>query len=341
MASMNPLRPGLRLMRGLRLSAKLALPTGLVLLLLGLAAWPAPGGWRGVLLVGGTALLLYLVAALYLSLRADLDQVADCMRQISTGHLRSEPVPRGRDDLAELATLLARLVRTVSSMVADIRSNAALVAAAGRSLGGGSRGLSQRTQQQAASLEQTAARVTQMSATVQRNAESARTAADHAENLRGAADQGAQAMQQAVDSVQTIQASTRRMQEIIGVIDGIAFQTNILALNAAVEAARAGEQGRGFAVVASEVRTLAQRSAEAAREIRTLIGTSTTQVETSAALIRSGGDGFAAMADGIRTLAPAGGTSRPSTGGQSDGPGRDPLPGVPRLGTIPPEQAPT
>jgi hypothetical protein len=121
--------------------------------------------------------------------------------------------------------------------------------------------------------------------------------------VREAADAGAQTMARAVESVQGIRSDARRMSEIIGVIDGIAFQTNILALNAAVEAARAGEQGRGFAVVAGEVRMLASRSAEAAREIRGLIGTSVRQVEASAGLISSAGEGIASMADGIRSVA--------------------------------------
>ena len=143
----------------------------------------------------------------------------------------------------------------------------------------------------------------ELSSTVQNNAHTALSADQKAAQVRQAADTGAQAMARAVQSVEAIQQGARRMSEIIGVIDGIAFQTNILALNAAVEAARAGEQGRGFAVVASEVRMLAQRSGEAAREIRDLIQTSVGQVESSANLIRSAGDGISAMAGGIHSVA--------------------------------------
>jgi hypothetical protein len=142
-----------------------------------------------------------------------------------------------------------------------------------------------------------------LSVAVQNNSLTAQRADARAAAVRTAADRGVQAMAQAVQSVEAIQQGARRMTEIIGVIDSIAFQTNILALNAAVEAARAGEQGRGFAVVASEVRTLAQRSGEAAREIRELISTSVSQVEASAGLIRSAGEGINQMAGAIHSVA--------------------------------------
>ena len=195
------------------------------------------------------------------------------------------------------------MVLTLSAMVADIRSNAALVSHAGQSLAADNRALSERTEQQAANLEETAASVEQIFATVQSNAQVASATDQRASQVSQTADQGTQEMARAVQSVEAIQQGARRMNEIIGVIDGIAFQTNILALNAAVEAARAGEQGRGFAVVASEVRMLAGRSGEAAREIRKLINTSVQQVEASAAIIRSVGAGIAEMAGGIRGVA--------------------------------------
>ena len=307
MSGFHPLRPGLWLMRRLRLSGKLLL-LGLVFLatLLAVSASTAWGmsagvGWGGV--STSVALVLYLMAALYASWSADLQALAHAMEQTTRGDLCTHLPTQGRDELSDLARLLDRMVLTLSAMVADIRSNAALVSHAGQSLAADNRALSERTEQQAANLEETAASVEQIFATVQSNAQVASATDQRASQVSQTADQGTQEMARAVQSVEAIQQGARRMNEIIGVIDGIAFQTNILALNAAVEAARAGEQGRGFAVVASEVRMLAGRSGEAAREIRKLINTSVQQVEASAAIIRSVGAGIAEMAGGIRGVA--------------------------------------
>jgi uncharacterized protein YoxC len=207
---------------------------------------------------------------------------------------------RGSDEIGDLALLLQKMIASVSSMVAAVGSDAALVAHAGEQLVVGNRQLSERTEQQAASLEQTSASVQELASTVQQNAQTALEVDRQASQLRGIAESGAQAMVSAVDSVEAIQRSAHRMNEIIGVIDGLAFQTNILALNAAVEAARAGEAGRGFAVVASEVRSLAQRSGESAREIRDLIQTSSAQVETSVGQIRTAGRGMTQILEGSR-----------------------------------------
>ena len=184
------------------------------------------------------------------------------------------------------SSLTGSMVHALSAMVADVRSNAALVAQAGQSMVKDHQALSERTETQASNLAQTVVSVEQLTAAVQHNAEVSKAAHGRADGVRSAADQGARAMQHAVQSVELIERNAGRMREIIGVIDGIAFQTNILAVNAAVEAARAGEQGRGFAVVASEVRTLAQRSAEAAKEIRQLIGETVQQVGRSTQLLR-------------------------------------------------------
>ena len=307
MSGFHPLRPGLWLMRRLRLSGKLLL-LGLVFLATLLAvsastAWGMSAAvvWGGVSI--SVALVLYLMAALYASWSADLQALAHAMEQTTRGDLCTHLPTQGRDELSDLARLLDRMVLTLSAMVADIRSNAALVSHAGQSLAADNRALSERTEQQAANLEETAASVEQIFATVQSNAQVASATDQRASQVSQTADQGTQEMARAVQSVEAIQQGARRMNEIIGVIDGIAFQTNILALNAAVEAARAGEQGRGFAVVASEVRMLAGRSGEAAREIRKLINTSVQQVEASAAIIRSVGAGIAEMAGGIRGVA--------------------------------------
>jgi hypothetical protein len=195
------------------------------------------------------------------------------------------------------------MIGNLSAMVAEVRSNSALVAHAGKSLAAGNRELADRTEQQAANLEQTAASVQELSSTVQRNAQTAGDSDTQASRVRDIAESGAQAMVRAVESVEGIQKSAQQMNEIIGVIDSLAFQTNILALNAAVEAARAGEQGRGFAVVAAEVRSLAQRSAASSREIRELIQASGQQVSTSVAQIRAAGTSMTEIVNGVRGVA--------------------------------------
>ncbi len=293
------LAPGLRCMRRLQLPGKLVLSggawlVGMALAMLGL-------GWWGLFV--GVLLGLYWCAALYLSLARDLAALARALERAMQGDLAARADVGGRDEAGALAQLLDRMVRTLSAMVADIRSNAALVAQGGQSLAQGNRALAERTEEQASSLEETASSVQQLSSAVQNNAQVTQDADRRAAQVRQAADEGAQAMAQAVESVQAIQHGARRMAEIIGVIDGIAFQTNILALNAAIEAARAGAQGRGFAVVATEVRTLAQRSSDAAHEIRALIQESVQQVEVSSGLIRKTGTGIAAMAEGMHRVA--------------------------------------
>ncbi len=299
------LRPGIWLMDRFALAGKfvaVAVATALALWVAGAAqAWPAGAMWTACLLVGGA--VLYLLLCLWRSLAhgvAELDRVMD---SVAHGDLTVRAAVPGRGQVAQLGSRLNLMVLTLSSMVADIRSNAALVAHAGQQLLQDNQQLAQRTELQGENLERTTASVHELDAALQNDAEAAREADRQAAQVRQAADAGVQAMGRAVESVQAIQNDARRMNEIIGVIDGIAFQTNILALNAAVEAARAGEQGRGFAVVAGEVRSLAGRSAEAAREIRGLIGASVTQVQASAEQIRAAGEGIEAMASGIRSVA--------------------------------------
>ena len=301
------LHPGVWLMRRLRLPAKMLL-LGSVFALGGLALGvgitldASPSGLWAIA-AGALFLLLYGLLALHASLAADFRALALAMQEAIAGNLCVQVPVHGRDELAGLARLFDRLVLTLSAMVADIRSNAALVATAGQGLAVDGRALEARTEQQAANLAQTAASVEQMSASVQNSAQAARMVDEHASQVSRTADKGTEGMTLAVQSVQTIEQDARRMNEIIGVIDGIAFQTNILALNAAVEAARAGEQGRGFAVVATEVRMLAGRSSAAAREIRTLIQTTVQQVVSSAETIRSAGAGIGLMAQGIQGVA--------------------------------------
>ena len=301
------LRPGVWLLRRFRLLAKLALLACSWLASLSLIALLAlPGAAPDVLwaaVAGSAVVALYALLSLYASMASDLRALAEAMEQTTQGNLCVKIPVRGRDEFAQLVLLLDHMVIALSGMVANIRSNAALVARAGQGLAEDNRALADRTEQQAANLEQTAASVAQLSDAVQSNAHTACAADQRASQVSRAADEGVQAMAKAVQSVDAIQQGARRMNEIIGVIDGIAFQTNILALNAAVEAARAGEQGRGFAVVASEVRMLAGRSGEAAREIRALISASVQQVEASTGLIRCAGEGISSVASGIRSVA--------------------------------------
>ncbi|MDR7378378.1 methyl-accepting chemotaxis protein [Rhodoferax ferrireducens] len=300
--------PGLWLMRSMRLGAKLLL-LALVLLATPLVVLLqyvfSGGGSTAVAWLSGICVLLalYGLLAFFMSFTQDLGQVRQAMEQLVKGDLRLRLVLRGSDELAGLAAATQHMGATVSAMVANVRSNAAFVAHAGTSLANGNRALSDRTEQQAANLEQTAASVEQLSSTVQDTAQTAGQANTQAARVRDAANQGASSMAEAIASVEAIQSSAQRMDEIVGVIDGLAFQTNILALNAAVEAARAGESGRGFAVVASEVRSLAQRSAEAAKEIRQLIGASSSQVGSSVQKIRTAGSNMDAIVTGIRDVA--------------------------------------
>jgi methyl-accepting chemotaxis protein len=248
-------------------------------------------------------LLLYFLLAFHRSVLADLRQLSQATNQLLNGDLRLTLVGRDSDELGRLMNSVMQLGRSVSSMVANVRSNAAFVAHAGKSMARGNHALADRTEQQAANLVETAASVDALSSTVQGNADTAALANHQASEVRDVAVHGAATMAQAVQAVEAIQASAKRMDEIVGVIDGLAFQTNILALNAAVEAARAGESGRGFAVVASEVRSLAQRSAESSKEIRTLISTSSSQVLASVEKIRAAGASMTQVVSGIREVA--------------------------------------
>ncbi|OGB83413.1 MAG: chemotaxis protein [Burkholderiales bacterium RIFOXYD2_FULL_59_8] len=246
----------------------------------------------------------YLGLAFYRMTAMGMQQVQWTLTELVRGNLSSKPsaVPENMA-FAKLLTEAVHVATSISSMVANVRSNAAFVAHAGKILAQGSTDLSGRSEQQAANLEQTAASVEQLSSTVRQNAQMAAQANNQTSAVRDVAEQGVSAMEHAVLSVEVIANSAKRMDEIVGVIDGLAFQTNILALNAAIEAARAGAAGRGFAVVASEVRTLAQRSAESAKEIRKLINDSSDQVAASVHSIRTAGNQFTQIVSGIRGVA--------------------------------------
>ncbi|RVU44389.1 methyl-accepting chemotaxis protein [Rubrivivax rivuli] len=187
------------------------------------------------------------------------------------------------------AQKLVSALQQIERSISEVRLSAESIGTAAQEIAAGNSDLSQRTEQGAGALQQTASSMVQISATVRQTADSARTADQLAQSAATVAQRGGQVVAQVVSTMEDINASSRKISDIIGTIDGIAFQTNILALNAAVEAARAGEQGRGFAVVASEVRSLAQRSAEAAREIKSLIGASVDKVESGTRLVADAG----------------------------------------------------
>jgi len=279
-----------------------------------LGRWILIGGGVFALLLGGAAAFV-----LSRSITVPLAQAADSARRIADGDLTTPIHSEGRDEAAQLLQALQGMQDKLSQVVSRVRSNAEGVATASAQIAQGNQDLSSRTEQQASALEETAASMDELSSTVRQNAENAQQANQLAMSASTVAAQGGEVVAQVVDTMKTINDSSRRIADITSVIDGIAFQTNILALNAAVEAARAGEQGRGFAVVAGEVRNLAQRSGEAAKEIKELIGASVERVEQGTALVDRAGATMTEVVASIRRVTDIVGEISAASSEQSSG----------------------
>jgi methyl-accepting chemotaxis protein len=261
--------------------------------------------WELGIAVFFVALAAYLMLCFYRVMMGGLREVDGHLREISRGNLTTAPRPWGKDEAAQLMVTMGEMQGSLRRIVGIVLQGSAQVRSASEEIAAASRDLSARTEQSAANLEETSSTMEEISSTVRQTAESVGHTKQVVDRNAAAAAHGGDVIRQLVSTMHEIQASSSRIGEIIGVIDGIAFQTNVLALNAAVEAARAGEQGRGFAVVAAEVRALAQRSSSAAREIKELITRSGEQVQAGAGVAADASqtiDGMVANAQQIGRL---------------------------------------
>jgi len=255
-------------------------------------------------LLAALALVFGLLCAWYLTrgITRPLDTALRAARRVADGDLTGVIEARSKDETGQLLQALKDMNGSLARVVGQVRSGTDTIATASSQIAAGNQDLSSRTEEQASSLEETASSMEELTSTVKQNADNARQANQLAVSASSVAEKGGAVVAQVVDTMGSINASSKKIVDIIGVIDGIAFQTNILALNAAVEAARAGEQGRGFAVVASEVRNLAQRSAAAAKEIKTLIDDSVGKVETGAELVNQAGATMQEIVDSVKRV---------------------------------------
>ncbi|MFM9922831.1 methyl-accepting chemotaxis protein [Variovorax sp. H27-G14] len=252
----------------------------------------------GASLIGG----LLLAFRMTRSITLPLGQAVTVAQQVASGDLTARIEVADKSESGLLMNALRAMNDELAKVVGQVRAGTDSIATASEQIAIGNRDLSSRTEEQASSLEQTAASMQELTSTVKQNADNARLANQLADSASQVASRGGAVVEQVVEKMASIHASSRKVVEIIGVIDGISFQTNILALNAAVEAARAGEQGRGFAVVASEVRNLAQRSAAAAKEIKTLIGDSVNEVHAGSALVNEAGKTMEEIMGSVRRV---------------------------------------
>ena len=257
-------------------------------------------------LIGGGAFALVLACAIAAwqanRITRPLQRAVDLANQVAAGDLTLDVESTSKDETGQLLDALKRMNESLAAIVGEVRVGADAISTASSEISRGNLDLSARTEQQAGTLEETASSMEELTSTVVQNADNARQANQLAASASEVAVKGGEAVSQVVQTMGAINDSARKIVDIIGVIDGIAFQTNILALNAAVEAARAGEQGRGFAVVASEVRNLAQRSAAAAKEIKTLIDDSVEKVDLGSRLVNQAGSTMDEVVSSVRRV---------------------------------------
>ncbi len=267
------------------------------------------------------ALLLGIGTAVFItrSITQPIERAIQLAESVAAGDLTYRIQVSGKDEAARLMTALQNMVENLHRIVTEVRTGADTISHAAQEVAQGNLDLSARTEQQASALQQTASAMEQLTAAVRMSADHAGEANRSATSASGIATQGGEVVGQVVDTMTSISTASRRIVEIISVIDGIAFQTNILALNAAVEAARAGEQGRGFAVVAAEVRSLAQRSATAAKEIKHLIDDSVHQVDTGSRMVQQAGETMQQVVTSIRQVSQVVAEITASSREQSDG----------------------
>ncbi|MBB6558845.1 methyl-accepting chemotaxis protein [Acidovorax soli] len=279
---------------------------------------------RDVLIAGALAIALaiFLAITIIRSITRPLAQAVEAADRVASGDLSGQINVQSRDETGKLLSALEDMRQNLARVVTGVRGNAESVASASAQIASGNNDLSARTEQQASALEETAASMEELGSTVRQNADNARQANQLALSASTVAVQGGDVVAEVVETMKGINASSSKIADIISVIDGIAFQTNILALNAAVEAARAGEQGRGFAVVAGEVRSLAGRSAEAAKEIKSLITASVERVEQGTLLVDKAGATMTEVVASIRRVTDIMGEISAASSEQSAGVGQ-------------------